>query len=63
MQDFTGDYRYRQQKAPSKKGSGCPQFPRDDQESSDLPSLVRKTTESNGVHSFLYSVISIQGFG
>eukprot|EP00983_Pelagomonas_calceolata_P079670 1154788-Pelagomonas_calceolata.AAC.3 len=42
---------------------GYPQSPRGEQESSDLPSLVRKTIESNGTYSRLYPIKFISGFG
>eukprot|EP00983_Pelagomonas_calceolata_P084932 1156457-Pelagomonas_calceolata.AAC.1 len=51
------------QKAEGLEGSGCPQSPRGEQESSDLPSLVRKTIELNGTSSLLYPIIFVQGSG
>eukprot|EP00983_Pelagomonas_calceolata_P026119 820608-Pelagomonas_calceolata.AAC.1 len=47
------------QAAEGLEGSGCPQSPRGGQESSDLPSLARKTLKSNSTHTLLYPNIFI----
>eukprot|EP00983_Pelagomonas_calceolata_P108607 1159476-Pelagomonas_calceolata.AAC.7 len=51
------------QTAEGLEGSGCPQSMRGEQESSDIPSLVRETIELIGMCTLLYPIIVIQGSG
>eukprot|EP00983_Pelagomonas_calceolata_P066742 1149192-Pelagomonas_calceolata.AAC.2 len=42
---------FKVQTAEGVEESGCPQSPKDELKNSNLPSLVRKANEANGIHS------------
>eukprot|EP00983_Pelagomonas_calceolata_P017211 539127-Pelagomonas_calceolata.AAC.1 len=58
-----GDVGFEVQTAEGLDSSGCPQSLIGEQESSDLPSLVRTTIELDGMHTLWCHIIFIQGSG